>query len=305
MTSESPAEADVFTMLRNPTLLGLLNRLDALLPQVKEVALGNAVQELLECKLKSQRRPRYIVSLRQYLAQFIRGREHVSISAITTADIEQWFEDRREASSSRASNLGRLSALFALAYRRGYVSRNVCDLVERVTIERKPPLILTVDQTAMLLKKVLLKWPKWIPYLSLSLFAGVRPEELSRLSWSAIDLGRGLLEIGESVSKIHLRRVIDLPVNCIAWLRLGGRLPVPLQARKRLLAKCCKVLGFDAWPQDCLRHTAASYMLALSQDAARTAMQLGNSAKILLRHYWQVVSKETAQRFFALGPKCC
>jgi len=51
-----------------------------------------------------------------------------------------------------------------------------------------------------------------------------------------------------------------------------------------------------------MRHSAASYQLARSQDAARTALNLGHSPDILFRHYREVVRPEEAERFFAIAP---
>lgn len=42
--------------------------------------------------------------------------------------------------------------------------------------------------------------------------------------------------------------------------------------------------------------------LAISQDFTRTAWQLGNSEKILLRHYYRVTDRETAEAFWNLTP---
>jgi hypothetical protein len=72
--------------------------------------------------LRAGLRPKYVESLRQYLAQFARGRENRDIAEIKLADLEKWFAGREEAFSTQASNMGRLSALFAFHVRRPAVA---------------------------------------------------------------------------------------------------------------------------------------------------------------------------------------
>lgn len=59
----------------------------------------------------------------------------------------------------------------------------------------------------------------------------------------------------------------------------------------------------EEWTQDILRHTAATHMLALKQDAAAVALDFGNSPSILLRHYRALVSDQETKRFLALCPR--
>ena len=61
-------------------------------------------------------------------------------------------------------------------------------------------------------------------------------------------------------------------------------------------------MGWPVWPQDLLRHTAASYLVARDGDAGKVALQLGNSAAVLLLNYRELVEKEDAAAFFELGP---
>ncbi|MCP5523587.1 MAG: hypothetical protein H7A46_18775 [Verrucomicrobiales bacterium] len=60
-------------------------------------------------------------------------------------------------------------------------------------------------------------------------------------------------------------------------------------------------LGFKAWPQDVLRHTAASQLLALRKDAAAVALELGNSPQVLLTHYRELVTREQAAEFWGIS----
>jgi integrase len=264
--------------------------------------LRQAIDETVAAKTASNLRPRYVDSLRIYLDLFARGRETLPVDAITVADIERWFSERREAPSTKASNLGRLSALFALSTRRSYCTENPCERVERVTVERRPPAILTPEQTANALSDARQRMPRFVPWLALALFAGIRPEELDKLRWSDVDLKAGIVTIDAAASKVRQRRIVQLMPVAREWLKLGGDLPLPQVTRRRCIRHLRGTLGFEAWPQDILRHTAASYLLAHHQDAGKVAAELGNSAGILLRHYKELVPRAEARKFWNLTP---
>ena len=87
------------------------------------------------------------------------------------------------------------------------------------------------------------------------------------------------------------------------WNNLtGARLPVKKATRRRYLDHAERLLGFETWPQDCLRHTAASFMIAQHRDAGFVADCLGNSPGILLRHYRELVSAEDCAAFWSISP---
>jgi len=262
----------------------------------------SVIAELIAAKKAANRRPRYVKGLLQYLHFFARGRETALISSITGPQIEQWFAAHGGTPSAQASNLGRLSALFSFATRRGYASCNPCNQVEHINIDQIAPVILTVKQTTKLLRKCRRVTPELLAYIVLGLFGGVRPEETEHLTWPDLDLVRGRVTI--NISKVRRRRITDLPANAVEWLKLCDQTQplVPkkstLRRRRRSLAELCGL----TWHQDLLRHTAASYLLARDKDAGKVAMQLGNSPKILLTHYNQIVSPEDAIKYFDIRP---
>jgi hypothetical protein len=59
--------------------------------------------------------------------------------------------------------------------------------------------------------------------------------------------------------------------------------------------------GFG-WRQNALRHSYASYRLAENQDAAKTALELGNSPQMLFKHYRELVTADAAKKWFELMP---
>ena len=92
-----------------------------------------------------------------------------------------------------------------------------------------------------------------------------------------------------AIPDVAMRFLLDHPV------KTGPIAPSPSTIR-RAIRRVRGVLGW--WQADCLRHSAASYHLALTGDAGKVATMLGNSPKILLTHYNGLASKEDAARFF-------
>ena len=97
-----------------------------------------------------------------------------------------------------------------------------------------------------------------IPYLAIGLFAGVRPLEIQRLQQQ--DITDQYIEITAANAKTRKRRLVSLSNNLKAWLRLGGDLP-PINKPKRL-SRILQKAGLE-WKPDIMRHSYASYHLAL------------------------------------------
>ncbi|HMF46809.1 MAG TPA: hypothetical protein VKE29_09060, partial [Candidatus Udaeobacter sp.] len=56
------------------------------------------------------------------------------------------------------------------------------------------------------------------------------------------------------------------------------------------------------WPQNALRHSFGSYHLAQFNDAAKLALEMGNSPSVIFRHYRQLVKPKQAERYWKLEP---
>ncbi|NBV22268.1 MAG: hypothetical protein EB141_12850 [Verrucomicrobia bacterium] len=284
-----------------PTLGGVFGDGSIVPNNLQVVTLSKAIAALLDAKAKANLRAKYLTGLRQYLTLFAAGREGLALRTITTDTLDRWFAERKEAPRTMASNIGRLRSLFSFALRRGWITENPCDQLEKVRLDQPDaPRILTPDEC----RKILDTCPvNCLPFFVLALFAGIRPEEIHALEWADIrhDLKAVLLNKG----KTRKRRVVPLLPVALEWLAVCDK-SLPLcpsaitvrRARRKLRA----ILG-ESWPQDCLRHTAASYLLSLHKDAGKVALTLGNSERILLRHYHNLVSEESTAQFFNLKPK--
>lgn len=103
------------------------------------------------------------------------------------------------------------------------------------------------------------------------------------------------------------RQLSTLGVNLAAWLAAyaGRKGKVWTGGHDEFYdaqQETAKAAGLK-WKANALRHSAASYMFALSNDAGRVAGFLGNSASVVHKHYRELVRPVDAQRWFNMKPE--
>ncbi len=102
------------------------------------------------------------------------------------------------------------------------------------------------------------------------------------------------------------RRLVPLSENLKAWLapwrHETGKIISLSDYAGALNDIAVKAQNPDGWRQNGLRHSYISYRVALTGDVARTALESGNSPKMIFRHYREVVHKEASKAWFAITP---
>lgn len=270
--------------------------------------LQKAVDETIAAKRQAGCRSKHLKNLEWYLGRFIKGRERTQIAKIGEPEISDWFAKRKEAPRSKKQHMGLLSALFQHAWRRRYIAENPVDRMDKVRVDQGIPQTLTLRQCWQAVTWCRRQKPEFLAWLALTLFVGMRPEaEADHITWDDIDLKRSRIVITKS--KTRKPRIIDLSFcpPALAWLEIAKEqkspLPIAKITRRRYIRKLRDRLKLKAWPQDVLRHTAASNLLAFHQDAGKVASFLGNSAGVLLRSYKALVFKEDAEKWMSLKPR--
>lgn len=268
--------------------------------------LKQAITETIEWRRTENLRERYLTELESYLRKFAVGREELLVDKLGVADLEQWFANRKEALTTRKSNMGRLGSMFDVCFRRSYIKDNPMLRMSSPKIEGKPAGRWTPSEAKNLLLAAR-KRKASLAYFVLGLFAGIRPEELTALTWAAVDLKGATVNIGAEISKVRKQRIVPLHKTAVEWLRpLADKAKpedmiappeVTLRRHRRALRE-----HLGKWPQDVLRHTAASYLLCLHEDAAKVAHMLGNSVRILETNYKTPVAAKDCKAFWNLTP---
>jgi len=268
-----------------------------------EKPIRDVVTELLEVKKGDGLSRRYIQTLRSHLTRFA-DTFGMNIGAVTTALIAEWL--RSLGVGARARNNIRMSVvtLFHFARAHGYLPKGVpteAEQVARAKVRGGEIGILSPQQLARLLKcadeEVTL-------YLVLGAFTGLRAAELLRLEWSDINMKRGYITVAKHKAKTATRRLVPIQPNLVQWLSRGGcdgRIFVSEKAAKRAIDFAKKQIG--KWPTNALRHSYATYRLAATHDAARVALEMGNSPQMLFSNYRELADDQDAAAWFAIVPK--
>lgn len=284
----------------------------AIMTPQKHNSISMLVSEFISHKEKVNRRPQYLQSLRSYLGRFMKGRESEPVSSVTPELVEEWFAHRNETPAAQCAAIGRLSSFFTFCERRRYIESNPMRRIERPYVERKAPIVLTPAEARSLLITTRDHRRELLGYITLGLFCGIRPFEMVNMTWLDIstdprdikDLkGYGVANVAAAASKVRRRRIVPIHPAALQWLALckpGGNL-VTYSRTHPVTTHLAELAGLT-WSHDLLRHSAASYMMALYEDSGRVAHWLGNSPQILLTHYYQVIQPDDCAAFWSITP---
>lgn len=199
-----------------------------------------------------------------------------------------------------------LYSFFKFCKIRDWVSENPMEKIASVKQKFKTPKIFKVDEVAYMLQK---SEPKSDirAYIAIGAFAGLRRKELERLTWDKIKLSDREIVMDNEVTKTGSRRVVKITENLAKWLEpysaeLSGReLVVKANFNKRFTD--FRDANKIKWTDNGLRHSAATYYLALTKNAYLTAEQMGHAVDVLKQHYNGLAREKEAIAYFAITPK--
>jgi integrase/recombinase XerD len=273
----------------------------------KSCTVEAAVGEYLKVQKQNRRSERHLEDLKYRLGTFAKAFRTRLISSFTVHEIEKWLHGLGQAPKSTNNFHGAVSALFSFAIKRGYAASNPFTAIDKVRVAAKPPGILTPEECQRLLDAADYEIR---PLIAVQAFCGVRSAETLRLSWSDIDIARGLINIAAEHSKGARRRLVEMPENFKEWLlpyvrNRSGKLWIRDSMQYHIQLKASRIAaGIAAWPSNALRHSYASYHLGFHQNAAALALQMGHTSQaIIFSNYRELVTPDEAKRYWNVRPK--
>ena len=277
--------------------------LDHLQTLERTCPVGELIVKFLVAKAKDGLSAAYLRDLENRLARFAEDFGKRPVAEITTQEIDEWLRALPVALQTRKNFQTVLGTFFEFAVP-AFARENPVTRTAEIKVKHPPAEIFTPAQMRALLADA---DREFVPVLGLGAFAGLRQSEIERLDWSAIDLPRSRIRLDAAATKTGQRRLVDIPANLAAWLApvaLPSGLVVESAKRMRLhRLAAMKAAKIKAWPLNGLRHSYASYHLALYSNAAKTAEQLGHStSKTTYQHYREVCTIEDAREWFGLMP---
>ena len=205
----------------------------------------------------------------------------------------------------------RMSKFFSFCKSKGWITSNPCADI-KIKVKRADTRILAIDQAKQLLAKAQKSEFKdvAVPYAALCLFAGLRPGEAEQLDWAQVHFASKSIEVLGHTSKGRETRFVPMEAALIRFLKphakkqghvVGSNFRKKWEAVKR-------AAGYDPtdqklrWVQDILRHTYASYWLAIHQNRAALAEHMGNSVEVIRAHYRRPILAAVARQYWVLSP---
>jgi integrase len=304
------------TYLNGEPLLSAVKQHVARRRDVIDKRVPEVVAEFLAIKERAGLSERYIETLRAYLNRFATA-FNTNIGSVPARLIDEWLTAKKVGPRSRNNMRTYIVTLFRFARARGYLPKGLPTEAEDVTKakDRGGDIgILTPKQLADLFEAA---DEESKLYFALGAFCGLRSAEVIRLEWQDVNFARGHIQVGKAKSKTATRRLVPIQPNLMQWLspyrgRTGFVFPRSRRFRRartdqgseraasRAIAHAKKILG--AWPDNALRHSYATYRLAQINDAARVALEMGNSPQMLFRNYRELADERDAAGWFSIAP---
>lgn len=224
------------------------------------------------------------------------------ISTLDAVELEVWYAEAFPSSGYRAHEVRTIRPAFSWAVRRRLLQESPFARMEGVRVKRKPIVIYSPDEVRRIMVACSVQERA---AFALLLFAGVRPKELTRLTWG--DIRDGFIHITAAIAKTQQVRNIEVERVLAAWLESTGvhepqELVCPPDWVRRARAVRERA-GVHALP-DTPRHSYASYHLARFKDEAGLKANLGHApnSDTLFIHYRAAATPADAERFWQILP---
>ena len=253
------------------------------------ITFADAVQQLLV--IKAQRSRRTVQVIRQCLRKLGEGEGGWNgrlLCSITRRECAQRLEEVFPSPSRRVKARAVLGGLFHEGIRREWCRENPAKWVEVPQVREHEICALRLPEVKRLVGTARrYRGGSCLPAVGLMLYAGIRPQETTRLHWSDIDLEEGQITVAARHSKTGGKRHVPI---CPALRELLEEAQAAASPGKTICPRnwvnqwkaLRREAGFEHWQQDVLRHTFASYFAKCYRDLNALQLMMGHSNQRLL-----------------------
>jgi len=277
-----------------------------------DITVTDASERFLATKNAEGLSARHCKDLRRITGKLVQAFA-VNLKDVTGEDLGRYIASLKMGAVSKNNHLRNIKTLFTFGRSHGWLTKNettAADAVNFVKTKRKPPAIFTPAETAALLSAAS---ERFVPYLALIAFGGVRADEISedeprpgeergQLRWEDIDFDRGVVNVPEAVSKT-IRRKITMQANLAQWLApYRGRTGFVYALEPSNDREKCAAAAKVKWKHNALRHGFASYRLEQCKNAAEVSLEMGNGPRMVMQRYADVVHAEDAAAYWNIRP---
>lgn len=284
-----PLDVARFWLLHRPTAEG-------------RTSVADAIKAFLTARQGLNLSPDSISHTRLHLRRFS-ACFRANLAALSAQGIRDWLASMQAAEYTKRHHYLTARLFLGWCVRERLLDHNPCDAVEVPTERAGDISVMPVGDAEKLFTAN--RDQSCIGRLALEAFGGLRYSSAQRISKTDITWKEQGLILSAAKHKSGRRHYLDgLPENLWAWLRHAPPACWEMEPSAYLLAKsACFIRAEIPHPHNVLRHSFASYHVALHKDAARTAVLLTHrSPTMLYRHYRGRASEADAKKYFAILP---
>lgn len=187
-------------------------------------------------------------------------------------------------------------------------TENLAAFSAKRVAEQRPDIATTSPEQTKELFTYLMTYKegRLVKWFALAYFAGIRPStdqgelaKLSRREDELINLTTGRIMLPADMTKTKDSRPIVISDNLKAWLKAYEGFPI---APVNLKNDCRVIRKKFNLQNDETRHSFISYHIAVNRSIGDTALQAGNSERMIKKHYLDHHSKAQGLAFFSIVP---
>ena len=278
-----------------------------------EMTVADAVQKLLAAKQGEGISTRYAKDIRLILGRFADA-FRVQLKSITADELQSYMASLKMGAVARNNHRRYIVLLFNYAKTQGWLDKSTttaADALGVANVKEKPVTIYTPKELA---KMLACSPERFVPFIALIAFGGLRNDEITedepregqpkgQLQWEHLDFRKGTINVPAAISKTGRKRKIEMTENLRAWL-------APYMGNKGFVYGLDPSNDMDAtaasaqvpWKRNALRHSFGSYRMEVTKNAGQVALEMGNSAGVVMKHYFEIVDKEDAVAYWSIAP---
>ena len=290
----------------------------------RSLQIKDAIQRCIQDKIDEGVSDVYVKALRSRFKRIEQDFGDRHLSDIRSNEVKDWIKKLPLSETSKNNFSKEFRTLFSWAVSNEYCESNPLTKVRKIKSAKKRITASNISKIEPELKLNPIFYPDEMgqvlklakgdvkAYIAIGAFAGIRTSEIERLRWSDFNFIEGYIDLSREITKTAKDRHVIIEPNLKDWL--DGLIVKPTDTdpdpfvcargfdrRLRLFKKELLSNGIE-WKNNVLRHSFASYSMALHGDV-RTREQLGQTSPYVVhRHYKQTITKTKAEEWFNILP---
>ncbi len=254
--------------------------------QRKTKAFSSVVESSL--RERAHLRPATVADLRYLSARILRcnpGLGARPLRAIDTAECKKALDKAFRTPSQWRKGRTFLHSIFTHGIREGLCAENPVKRLPAPRVHEQEIRALSLNEVKRLTSNALkAEHLECAAAVGLMLWAGIRPRELERLDWDAIDLQSSSISIRARHSKTGGARIVKIHPVLRRWLRHSPQRGTLLPRNwRRKWNRLRRISGLGARRPDTLRHTFASFHAKQWRDYQSLSLEMGHGDIRLLQ----------------------